>query len=229
VLLGESGGVGCSSGLVDLSVSGSLRSCLNGIAICHGDSCRFPVIGEGCLLDQLGGPSLLTNGSSSVRGCLGNGVVRMGGIRGSQDDEATGGEDSILSDNSFHFPVTGSDWTCFHSGGVSTGSGIGPSGRNDDEATGGDIRKVISLKGGVSHGRGMWSRDEGPMCFFIIGLIGGNGISSGIGDLFHGAGMMGVASLIGGDGVSDWGSGMLTGSSMIMGIGSYCSIDEYCR
>jgi len=80
--LGESGGVGCSSGLIDLSVSGSLRSHLSGIVTCHGDSCRFPVIGDGCSPDHLGGPSLLTNGSSSVRGCLGNGVVRMGGIRG---------------------------------------------------------------------------------------------------------------------------------------------------
>ena len=75
MLLGESGGVSCSSGLIDLSVSGSLRSCLSGIATCCGDSCRFPVIGDGCSLDQLGVPSLLTNGSSSVRGCLGNRVV----------------------------------------------------------------------------------------------------------------------------------------------------------
>jgi len=75
VLLGESGGVGCSSGLIDLSVSGSLRSRLSGIITCRGDSCRFPVVGDGCLLDQLGGPSLLTNGSFSIRGCLGNGVV----------------------------------------------------------------------------------------------------------------------------------------------------------
>ena len=83
MLLGESEGVGCSSGLIDLSVIGSLRSRLSGIVMCCGDSCCFPVISEGCLLDQLGGPSLLTNGLSSVRGCLGNGVVRMGGIRGS--------------------------------------------------------------------------------------------------------------------------------------------------
>jgi len=107
--LGESGGVGCSSGLIDLSISGSLRSRLSGIATCCGDSCRFPVIGDSCSLDQLGGSSLLTNGSSSVRGYLGNGVVRMGGICGNQDDEATGGEDSILGNNSFRFPVIGSD------------------------------------------------------------------------------------------------------------------------
>jgi len=45
---GESGGVGCSSGLIDRSVSRSFRSRLSGIAMCHGDSCCFPVIGEGC-------------------------------------------------------------------------------------------------------------------------------------------------------------------------------------
>jgi len=116
--LGELGGVGCSSGLIDLSVSGSLRSRLSGIATCRGDSCCFPVIGDGCSLDQLGGSSLLTKGSSSVRGCLGNGVVRMGGICGNRDDRGTGGEDSILGDNSFRFPVTGSNWTRFHSRGV---------------------------------------------------------------------------------------------------------------
>jgi len=77
--------------------------------MCRGDSCRFPVIGDGCSLDQLGGPSLLTNGLSFVRGCLGNGVVRMGGILGNQDDEATGDEDSVSGNNSFRFPVTGSD------------------------------------------------------------------------------------------------------------------------
>jgi len=266
VLRGESGGVGCSSGLIDLSVTGSLRSRLSGIATCRGDSCRFPVIGDGCLLDQLGGPSLLTNGSSSVRGCLGNGVVRIGGIRGNRDDEATGGEDFVSSESSFRFPVTSSDWTRFHSGGVglldrgslsvrgffgskgvvrlgviemmrgnpgdgSTGSGIGSSGRNDDEATGGDDRGVIPLKGGISHGRGMRSRDEGPTCRFTDGLDGGNGISSGVGDPFHGAGMIGVAALDGGDGVSDWGRSMLAGSgvSFIGTGGSYCSIDEYWR
>jgi len=204
VFLGELGRVGCSLGLIDLSISGSLRSHLSGIVTCRGDSCRFPVIGDGCLLDQLGGPSLLTNGSSSVRGCLGNGVVRMGEIRGNRDDEATGGEDSISGESSFCFPVTGSSWTRFHSGGVGllddgslsvrgffgsrgvvrlgvietmrgnsggglTGSGIGSSGRNDDKATGGDTRGVISLKGGMSHGRGIRSRDEGPMCFFTNG------------------------------------------------------------
>jgi len=74
-------------------------------------------------------------------------------------------------------------------------------------------------------------RDEGSVCFFISGLIGGNGISSGVGDLFHGAGITGVASLIGGDGVSDWGKSILTGSGMssISTGGLHCSIDEYCR
>jgi len=266
VLRGESGGVGCSSGLIDLSVTGSLRLRLSGIATCCGDSCLFPVIGDGCLLDQLGGPSLLTNGSSSVRGCLGNGVVRMGGIRGSRDDEATGGEDFVSGKNSFRFPVTGSGWTRFHSGGVglldegslsvrgffgsrgvvrlgvietmrgssgdgSAESGIGSSGRNDDEVTGGDDCGVIPLNGGMSHGRGMRSRDEGPTYRFIDGLDGGNGISSGVGDLFHGAGMIGIATLNGGDGVSDWGRSMLAGSgvSFIGTGGSYCSIDEYWR
>ena len=76
----------------------------------------------------------------------------------------------------------------------------------------------------MSHGRGIRSSDEGT-----VFLIGGNGISSGIGDLFHGAGIMGVVSLCGGDGVSDWGSGISMGSSMTIGGGSYCSIDEYCR
>jgi len=56
-------------------------------------------------------------------------------------------------------------------------------------------------------------------------------MSSGVGDLFHGAGIMGVASLTGGDGVSDWGKSTLTGSdvSAIGAGGLYCSIDKYCR
>ena len=73
--IGESGGVGRSLGLIYHEVSGSLHSRFNGIATCCGDSCRFPIMGDGCMLDQLGGPSLLTNGLSSVRGCLGSGVV----------------------------------------------------------------------------------------------------------------------------------------------------------
>ena len=116
-----------------------------------------------------------------------------------------------------------------NSGSGLTGNGIGSLGRNDDKATGGDTRGVTSLKGGMSHGRGMRSRDEGPMYFFTGDLGGGNGISSGIGDLFHGAGITGVASLSGGDGVSDWSKSTLTGSGVsFIGIGgSYCSIDEY--
>jgi len=42
----------------------------------------------------------------------------MGGICGNREDEATGGEDFVSGEISFRFPVTGSDWTCFHSGGV---------------------------------------------------------------------------------------------------------------
>ena len=113
------------------------------------------------------------------------------------------------------------------SGGL-TGGGIGSSGRNDDEATGGDNCGVISLKGEMSHGRGMRSRDEGPICFFTNGWDGSNGISSGVGDLFHGVGMIGVAPLCSGDGVSDGGNGVSVGSLLILGGSSYCSIDEYC-
>jgi len=178
-VFGESGGVGCSSGLIDRSVTGSLRSRLNGIATCCGDSCCFPVIGKGCELAQEGGPSLLINGSSSMRGCLGSGVIRMGETRGNCDDDATGG------DGFGEFPGNG----------------------------------------GMSHGRGIRSSEDGVVSF----LTGGNGISSGIGDLFHGVGMIGVASLRGGDGVSDWGNGILMGSLTIMGVGSYCSINEYCH
>jgi len=118
----------------------------------------------------------LDDGSLSVRGFFGSkGVVRLGVIKTMRGNSSGG----------------------------STGNGIGSSGRNDDEATGGDDRGVIPLKGGISHGRGMRSRDEGPTCFFTDGLDGGNGISSGVGDLFHSAGITGVALLIGGDGVSD--------------------------
>jgi len=119
VALGESGGVGCSSGLIDHSVSGSLRSHLSNIVTCRGDSCHFPVIGEGCEPDHLVGPSFLSNGagSSSESLCLGNRVVRMGGIHGRCDDDATGGEGFVLGESSFHFPVVGSVWTFSHSSG----------------------------------------------------------------------------------------------------------------
>jgi len=92
----------------------------------------------------------------------------------------------------------------------STGGGIGSLGRNDDKATGGDDCGVILWRGGMSHGRGMRSRDEGPICFFTGDWDGGNGISSSIGDLFHGIGMIGVAFLCGGDGMNDSGNGMLS-------------------
>jgi len=48
VVVGESGGVGCSLGLIDLSISGSVCSHLSGIAMCRGDSRLFPILGEGC-------------------------------------------------------------------------------------------------------------------------------------------------------------------------------------
>jgi len=103
--------------------------------------------------------------------------------------------------------------------------GIGSSGRNDDEATGGDFCGVSLGNGGMSHGRGIRSSEDGAVIF----LTGGIGILSGVGDLFHGAGMTGVASLNGGDGVIDGGKSMWVGSgvSSIGTGGSYCSIDEY--
>ena len=74
-------------------------------------------------------------------------------------------------------------------------------GRGDVDLTGGD-RCGVSLGNGVmSQGRGIRSSEDGPVIF----LIGGNGISSGVGDLFQGAGITGVAPLCGGDGVSDGG------------------------
>ena len=54
--------MGCSTGLIDRDVSGSLRSRLNGIATCRGESCHFPVLGEGCDSFQ-DGPSSQTNSS----------------------------------------------------------------------------------------------------------------------------------------------------------------------
>ena len=94
--------MGCFSGLIDCGVSGSLRSRLSGIATCHGDSCHFPVLRGGCNSFQTG-PSSQTNSL-----CFSNkGVVRMGGICGGCDNDATGGESSISGDSSFHFPVIG--------------------------------------------------------------------------------------------------------------------------
>jgi len=63
---------------------------------CRGDSCHFPVSGEGWDSTQLGGPSLLTSGSSPIRGCLGSRVIWMGEIHGRCDDDATGGTGSAI-------------------------------------------------------------------------------------------------------------------------------------
>ena len=98
-------------------------------------------------------------------------------------------------------------------------------GRGDVGLTRGDGCGVSLGNGVISHGRGMRSSEDGPVIF----LIGSNGISSGVGDLFQGAGMIGVISLCGGDGVSDGGKSIWAGSgvSSIGTGGSYCSIDEY--
>ena len=98
-------------------------------------------------------------------------------------------------------------------------------GRGDVGLTGGDGCEASLGTGVMSHGRGMRSSEDGAVNF----LIGGNGISSGVGDLFQGAGMIGVVSLCGGDGVSDGGKNTWVGSgvSSIGTGGSYCSIDEY--
>jgi len=110
---GESGGVGCSSGLIDRSRCGSLRSRLSGIATCRGDSRRFPVLGEGCSFAH-DGPSLLVNSS-----CFSNkGVVRIGAGRGSRDEDTFGGKGSSGGESSFRFPSFDGDWNSFHSGGV---------------------------------------------------------------------------------------------------------------
>jgi len=213
--------------------------------MCCGDSCCFPIVDDGCSPDQLGGPSLLTNGSSSVRECLGNGVVRMRGICGNRGEEVTVGEDFVSGDNSFRFPITGSSWIRFHSGGVglltdgsfsvrgclgskgvvrlgviemirgncdedATGVMLVVLGKScDDDAAGGDGCGVILGKGGMSHGRGMESSEEGA-----VHLTSGNGTLS-------------VCWVTGIDVVKDEGKGMLTGSG-VSSIGEYCSIDEYC-
>ena len=66
---------------------------------CCGDSCHFPISGEGWDPTQLGSPSLLTSGSSSMRGCLGNGVIWIGKTCGWHDDDATGGSTGGRCDN----------------------------------------------------------------------------------------------------------------------------------
>jgi len=110
---GEPGGVGCSSGLIDHSRCGSLRSRLSGIATCCGDSRRFPVLGEGCFSAH-DGPSLRVNSS-----CFSNkGVMRIGLGRGSRDEDAFGIEGSNGGESSFRFPIVDGDWNSFHSGGV---------------------------------------------------------------------------------------------------------------
>ena len=111
--MGESGGVGCSLGLMDRSRCGSLHSRLSGIATCRGDSCRLPVLGEGCSFAH-DGPSLRVNSSCfSIKG-----VMRIGAGRGSQDEDAFGGEDSGGGESSFRFPSCDGDWNPCHSGGV---------------------------------------------------------------------------------------------------------------
>ena len=113
IRLGESGGVGCSSGLIDRSRCGSLCSRLSGIATCRGDSHRFPVLGEGCSSAH-NGPSLQVNSS-----CFSNkGVMRIGAGRGNRDEDAFGGEGSGGGESSFRFPSCDGDWNSFHSGGV---------------------------------------------------------------------------------------------------------------
>ena len=110
---GESGGVGCSSGLIDRSRCGSLHSRLSGIATCRGDSCCFPVLGEGWFSAH-NGPSLQVNSS-----CFSNkGVMWIGAGRGNRDEDASGGKGSGGGESSFRFPSFNVDWNSFHSGGV---------------------------------------------------------------------------------------------------------------
>jgi len=236
--------VGCSSGLIDCGISGSLRSRLSGIVTCHGDSCHFPVLGEGCDSFQVG-PSSRTNSL-----CFSTkGMVRMGGIHGVRGDDAIRGEGSISGESSFRFPMMGGRWYSSQSSGVGlsldnilesgclgskglvrlsvietmggnsdgivTGdSTCGSEKSCDDDATGGDGCGVILGKGGISHGRGMESSEEGA-----VHLTGGNGTLS-------------ICWVTGINIGKDGGKGTLTGSSVSsIGIGGlYCSIDEYsCR
>ena len=109
---GESGGVGCSSGLMDRSRCGSLRSRLSGIATCRGDSRRFPVLGDGWFSTHDG------LSSQVVSSCFSNkGVMRIGAGRGNREEDAFGGEGSG-GESSFRFPNLDGDWNSFHSGGV---------------------------------------------------------------------------------------------------------------
>ena len=68
----------CSSGLIDRDAGGSLRSRLSGIPTCRGNSCRFPVLGEGCSFAH-DGPSLQVNSSCFLT----KGVMRIGAGCGS--------------------------------------------------------------------------------------------------------------------------------------------------
>jgi len=83
-------------------------------------------------------------------------------------------------------------------------------GNCDDDSTWGDGCGVILGKGGISHGRGMRSSEEGA-----VFLTGGNGTLS-------------ICWVVGTDVGNDGGSGILTGSgvSSIGTGGLYCSIDE---
>ena len=129
--------------------------------------------------------------------------------------------------------MTGRDWILFYSGGVgllthglsSVRGCLGSKGvvrlgvietirgSCDKDATRGDGWGVILGKGGISHGRGMKSSEEGA-----VHLVGGNGILS-------------VCWVTGPDIGKDGGRGTLTGSDVSsIGTGdSYCSIDEYSR
>jgi len=88
-------------------------------------------------------------------------------------------------------------------------------GNCDEDATGGDGCRVFLGKGGIFHGRGMRSSEEGA-----VFLTGGNGVYS----CCLVAGIDGCVDVD-----KDGGSGMLTGSgvSFIGTGGLYCSIDKY--
>ena len=102
-----------SSGFIDCGASGSLCLRLSGMATYRGDFRCFPVLGEVCKSIQIGPPGLVNSS------CLLNrGVVRIGGIRGNRDEDATGGEGSVFGESSFCFPTIGGGWNSCHSGGV---------------------------------------------------------------------------------------------------------------
>ena len=98
-----------------------------------------------------------------------------------------------MGESSFRFPVTGRDWTLFHSGGVGLLAGslfsvrgcLGSKGvvrlgvietmrgNCDEDATGGDGWVVSLGKGGIFHRRGMRSSEEG-----VVLLTGGKSMLS---------------------------------------------------